>query len=138
MAELKTKKTRQSVKAFLDRIKDEDRRKDCRALVSLMREATGAPPRMWGSSMVGFGEYRYEYASGRTGEWFLTGFSPRKTSLTVYIMSGFGEDETLLQKLGPHTTGKSCLYIKRLSDIHLPTLKKMVRHSVKRMAARGA
>ena len=88
---------------------------------------------MWGSSIVGFGSYHYKYASGREGDSFLTGFSPRKQNLTLYIMAGFDQYEELLKKLGKHTTGKSCLYIKRLENIDLPTLKALIQQSVNHM-----
>lgn len=104
----------------------------------MMERITGEPAKTWGDSIVGFGKRHLVYDSGRELESFYVGFSPRKHNLTVYVMDGFSDYEKLLGKLGKHSTGKSCLYIKRLSDIHLPTLKKMVRHSVKRMAARGA
>jgi hypothetical protein len=93
---------------------------------------------MWGPAMIGFGSYHYKYASGREGDWFLTGFSPRKEALTLYIMSGFSQDDALLKKLGKFKTGKACLYIKKLEDVHLPTLEKLIRRSVKRKAQTGA
>src|SRR3990167_585987 len=114
MAELKTKRNDRSVTAFLDRIADEGKRRDAYAVLALMRQVTKAKPMMWGDSIVGFGRYRYEYGSGRAGEWFLTGFSPRKQSLTLYIMAGFTGYGDLLRKLGKHGTGGSCLYLKRL------------------------
>ena len=128
-AELKTKLTTASVKAFLDGIKDETRRKDAKAVAALMKRATKSPPRMWGSSIVGFGTYHYKYASGREGDWFVAGFSPRKTNLTLYILPDLHLHTANLKKLGTFTTGKSCIYVKRLSDIHLPTLEKMVRQA---------
>jgi hypothetical protein len=91
-----------------------------------MKAATGEPPRMWGSSIVGFGRYAYTYPSGREGEWFVVGLSPRKASLTLYVLPGLHEFQAELPSLGTFTTGKSCIYVKRLSDIHLPTLRKMV------------
>jgi hypothetical protein len=97
-----------------------------------MEEATGSKPTMWGSAIVGFGSQHYKYASGREGDWPVIGFSPRKQNLTLYIMSGFDGQAELLKKLGKHTTGGSCLYIKRLSDIDLSTLKKLIRASVKK------
>lgn len=133
MAELKTKPNKISVEKFLKTIADEQTRSDCKTLVKLMKEATGAEPKMWGSSIVGFGQYHYKYESGREGDWFLTGFSPRKQNLTLYIMAGFAGYAELMEKLGKHATGKSCLYVKRLSDLHLPTLKKLIRGSVKQM-----
>jgi hypothetical protein len=133
MAELKTKPNQQSVVEFLNGIPDELKRKDCFTLLDLMKEITQAEPQMWGDAIVGFGNYHYHYASGREGDWFLTGFSPRKQNLTVYIISGFEQYDTLLRKLGKHTTSKSCLYIKRLDDINLPTLSELVRRSVEHL-----
>lgn len=135
MAELKTKENDQSVDAFLSTIEDAQKQADCRAMVAIMQEATGAAPRMWGDSIVGFGHYHYKYASGREGDWFLTGFSPRKQNLTLYIMAGFDNYEALLGKLGKHTTGKSCLYVKRLADLDMPALKRLVAESVAHMQA---
>ena len=134
MAELKTKPTDQSVEAFLNSLSDEKKRQDSFTLLDLMKKVTGAEPKMWGSSIIGFGDYHYTYASGREGDWFLTGFSPRKQNLTVYITAGFNQYESLLKKLGKHTTGKSCLYIKKLEDIDLPTLKTLIEQSVRHMA----
>lgn len=127
--ELKTKKNAQSVSAFLNAVEDPKKRKDAKQILSIMKEITKAKPVMWGSSIIGFGEYEYKYASGREGTWMRTGFSPRKQNLTVYIMPGytFPKQKALLNKLGPHTTGKSCLYIKDLDEIHLPTLKKIIK-----------
>lgn len=133
MAELKTRPTRQSVTAFIKGIPDARRREDCRAVAVMMEEATGSKPEMWGTSIVGFGRYHYAYASGREGDWFLTGFSPRKQNLTLYIMPGFERYAERMEQLGKYTTGKSCLYIKSLDDIHLPTLKKLIRESVQHM-----
>jgi hypothetical protein len=131
MAEMKTKPTQASVKEFLNQITDKERRDDCFAVVKIMEEITGDKPKMWGPSIVGFGTYHYKYASGREGDWPVTGFSPRKKDLTLYIMMGFEKHTELMQKLGKHSTGKSCLYIKRLSDVHVPTLKKLIKKSVK-------
>lgn len=134
MAELKTKKTKASVSAFLKKISDEQRRKDCQRVLEIMKEATGEEPRMWGSSIVGFGTHKYRYASGREGEWPIIGFSPRKTDLTLYIMRDFEGSESLLAKLGKHKTGKVCLYLKRLDDVEIPVLKKLITKSVAKMA----
>lgn len=131
MAEPKTKPTKASVKEFLNKIPDKERRDDCFAVAKIMEEITGDKPKMWGPSIVGFGTWHYKYASGREGDWPVTGFSPRKRDLTLYLMMGFNKHTELMQKLGKHSTGKSCLYIKRLSDIHLPTLKKLIKKSVK-------
>lgn len=133
MAELKTKPSDDSVRDFIAAIENEDRRRDCQAVLEIMQEATGERPRIWGSGMVGFGSYHYKYASGREGDWFLTGFAPRKNDLTLYIMPGFDRFEALMKKLGKHKTGKSCLYIKRLSDIDPAVLKKLVADSVVHM-----
>ncbi len=133
MTELKTKPNDQSVTAFLNGIAEEKRRHDCYALLELMRQVTGIEPKMWGDRVVGFGSYHYKYQSGREGDWFLTGFSPRKQNLTLYIMAGFDQYEALLEKLGKFTTGKSCLYIKKIEDIDLPTLRELIRQSVEHM-----
>jgi hypothetical protein len=133
MAELKTKPTDQKVEAFLDAIPDAERRRDCYALLGLMKRATRSEPRMWGPSIVGFGSYHYRYASGREGDWMLTGFSPRKRDLTLYIMTGFDDAGDLMARLGKHATGKSCLYIKRLADVDLPTLKTLIQRSVRHL-----
>lgn len=133
MAEPKTKPTKQSVTAFLKSVTDEQRREDAAKLIELMRAATKEDPVMWGPSIIGFGSYRYHYGSGREADWPITGLSPRKQNLVVYVMPGFAEYEDLLAKLGKHTTGASCLYIKRLSDVHLPTLKTLITRSVAAM-----
>lgn len=133
MAELKTKKNDGDVEAFLNGIEDEGRRADSFAVLQLMREVTGAEPRMWGDSIVGFGEYTYRYESGRTGQWMATGFSPRKQALTLYIMPGFGRYEELMDRLGKYKTGKSCLYVKTLEDVDLATLRELVGESFKRI-----
>lgn len=135
MAEPKTIPSDQSVEQFLQGIQDEQKRRDSFRLLELMQQVTQYEPRMWGSSIVGFGSYHYKYASGREGDSFLTGFSPRKQNLTVYIMAGFEQYQELMQRLGKHTTGKSCLYIKRLEDIDLATLKKLVKRSVEHVRA---
>ncbi len=138
MAEPKTKKTEESVEKFLDKIPDDARREDCYAIARMMEDATGEKPKLWGTSLVGFGSYRYKGASGREGDWPLTAFSPRKNELSLYIMTGFGNYQDLMEKLGKHSTGKGCLYIKRLSDVHVPTLKKLIRESVKEMKKKTA
>jgi hypothetical protein len=138
MAELKTKRTRASVGEFVGRLANPDQRRDARALVAVMRRVTKCPPRMWGSSIVGFGAYHYKYDSGREGDWFVTGFSPRKDYLAVYLMAGLHTQRDNLARLGKATTGKSCLYIRRLSDIRLPVLERMIRQSRRELSARGA
>jgi hypothetical protein len=142
MAELKTKPTAASVKQFLANIPDAERRRDCQQVARLMKRVTGAPARMWGPSIVGFGSYHYVYASGREGDWPLTGFSPRKQALVLYIMSGFARHAALVKKLGRIKTGKSCLYVKSLSDLDLAVLEELIEESVaslrKRSTARPA
>lgn len=133
MADLKTQPTEASVSAFLDSIEDEVRRQDSLALFDLMQDVTGEEPVMWGSSIVGFGSYHYKYASGRQGDWMITGFSPRKSALTVYIMPGFEAYEGLLDRLGKFKTGKSCLYLRRLDDVDRDVLRELVRQSVAKM-----
>jgi hypothetical protein len=133
MAELKTKLTQASVEEFLNSIKNDQVRQDCWAIVDIMHAATKAKPQMWGASIVGFGSYHYKYASGREADWILIGFSPRKQNITLYIMAGFKHYDELLARLGKYTHAKSCLYIKRLSDVHLPTLKELVNTSVQHM-----
>ena len=134
MAELKTKETTESVSAFLDKIADEGRRADCRAVVDIMRSVTKEEPRMWGTSIVGFGRYHYNYESGREGEWMITGFSPRKGDLTLYIMGGFDKFSDLMKDLGKYKTAKSCLYIRTLADVDVKILRKLVAKSVKLLA----
>lgn len=129
--EPQTKVTDASVTKFLDGIKDQERRTDCLTVVEMMQQATGAKPRMWGSSIVGFDSYHYVGKSCE-GDWLLTGLSPRKEALTLYIFGGWDKDPSLLQKLGKHSLGKGCLYIKRLSDVHIPSLNRLIQYSVKR------
>lgn len=136
MSTLKTTPNERSVDAFLAGIEDADVRDDCRTIARLMAKATKAEPRLWGSSIVGFGTYEMQYADGHAGTWMLTAFSPRKRNITLYIMSGFAEYDDLLSKLGKHSCGKTCLYIKRLSDVHLPTLKRLIEASVRHMKSR--
>lgn len=135
MAELKTRPTDDDVAAFINNIADEQKRQDSQAILALMQDVTGAEPQMWGDSIVGFGSYHYKYASGREGDWFLTGFAPRKQNLTLYIMAGFEQYDTLLARLGKHKTGKSCLYLKRLADVDPNTLRELIRQSVAHMMA---
>lgn len=128
MAEIKTKPTRKSVRAFLEGISDVRRRSDALVLLDVMKEITRSEPRMWGDSVVGFGSYHYRYASGHEGNIYRIGFSPRKQALVLYIFPGYEDYKDILKKLGPHTIGKSCLYIKRLSDIHIQILKKLLKY----------
>ncbi len=134
MAQLKTTPNTKSVTQFLNSIADETKRRDCKTLLGIMERITKHPPKMWGSSIVGFGSYHYKYASGREGDWFVTGFSPRKQNLTLYIMSGFRRYGGLLEKLGNYKTGKSCLYIKRLDDVDRKVLEQLIAESVAYLA----
>lgn len=126
MAELKTKPNRAGVRKFLGSIEDARKRRDSLTLLGVMEEISGARPTMWGDGIVGFGTYRYRYASGREGEWFVTGFSPRKQALTVYLMCDLAAEQPLLDKLGKYKLGKSCLYIKKLDDIDEAVLRKLI------------
>ncbi len=126
MAQNKTVKSDNSVEKFIESLDDEERKKDCFQVLSMMKELTNEEPKMWVGGIVGFGDYHYTYDSGREGDFFRTGFSPRKQALTLYIMSGFEEYEELLAKLGKHKTCKSCLYIKKLDDIDPEILKEMI------------
>lgn len=134
MAELKTKVNDASVEAFLNTIEDAKKRQDSFTVLELMKEVTGAEPKMWGSSIIGFGDTQYKYATGREGDWFLTGFSPRKQNLTLYITGGFDEHAELMQTLGKHKIGKGCLYINKLSDIDQAKLRELVKRSVAAVA----
>ena len=133
MAELKTRQTKASVTEFLNGITDKQKRADCKAIAKMMREATGKRAKMWGASIVGFDRYDYTYASGRSGTFMMTGFSPRAQNIAVYIMPGFSKFDSHMKKLGKHKTGKSCLYIKRLSDVDEKVLARLIRDSVKEM-----
>ena len=135
MSQQKTIQTADSVEAFLNNIADDQRRKDCFSVLEIMKAATRTEPAMWGTSIVGFGRYRYKYESGTKGEWFLVGFSPRKQDLTLYIVSGLERYPALLKKLGKHKTGKSCLYIKKLEDVDLSTLKQLIKQSLTDLVA---
>lgn len=129
MAELKTQKGGGNVDDFLATIEDERRRQDSRDLVTLMERVTGEEPAMWGPSIIGFGDLRFRYESGREGDWFRVGFSPRKQSLTLYVTDYLQEDDPLLAKLGKFTTGKACIYVKRLEDLDTSVLEDVVRRS---------
>jgi hypothetical protein len=130
MSELKTQRTDASVDAFLNAVEGEGKQADARRLLEIMREITGEEPAMWGPSIVGFGSYTYTYASGRTGDWPVVGFSPRKRNLTVYITDGFEGYDTLLDKLGKHRTGKACLYINKLADVDIEVLRELITQSI--------
>ena len=130
MAELKTKLNDSSVEAFLNAVEDDQKRADSFKLLKMMEEISGEPAKMWGTNIVGFGTYHYVYASGREGDWMLTGFSPRKASISVYLMAGFEEFDDELAGLGKHKVGKGCLYVKTLSDIDEKILRKMIKKSI--------
>jgi hypothetical protein len=129
MAELKTKPTSTSVAAFLEAIDNPSRADDARTIKALMERLTGEKPKMWGPSIVGFGNYHYKYDSGHEGDFFITGFSPRKKALTLYIMPGFGRYDGLMARLGKYKTGKSCLYINKLSDVDMDVLEELIASS---------
>lgn len=129
MAELKTKLNAASVSGFLDSVEDEQKRSDSYTIVKMMERITNCEPKMWGTSIVGFGSYHYKYASGREGDWMKTGFSPRKQNLTLYLMCHTQHFSELLSQLGKYKTGKGCLYIKKLADIDHVVLEKLVSES---------
>lgn len=133
MGELKTKRNDGDVRAFIEAVEHDRRREDGLALLELFDEVTGMKPMMWGDSMVGYGSYHYKSKSGQEGDWFVTGFSPRKQNISVYIMPGFNLLELDLSELGKHKTGRSCLYINKLSDIDLNVLKSLVKESISKM-----
>ena len=130
-ATIKTVENKGSVSGFLKTVADPQRRKDCETVAAMMAAASKAKPAMWGTSIVGFGKQRYKYASGREGDWFTAGFSPRKDSLTLYLMGGFTKNADLMEKLGTYKTGKSCLYIKSLEDVDQKVLEQLIARSVK-------
>ena len=136
MSQLKTTQNEADVNAFLDTVENPRRRADARQVLDLIQAVTGEPPKMWGSSIVGFGSYHYRYASGREGDWPVVGFSPRKQNLVIYIMPGFSDYGELLGKLGKFRTGKSCLYVNKLDDVDLALLEELVRVSVAEMKRR--
>ncbi len=133
MAELKTKPTAASVADFLATVDDPRKRADCKKIAAMMRRATGKRAKMWGPSIIGFGSYHYRYASGQEGDWMITGYSPRKQAITLYIMPGFKQFDSLMKKLGKHKTGKSCLYINKLDDVDEGVLETLITKSVEHM-----
>jgi len=133
MSALKTQQNEGNVIAFLNAVEEKQKREDSLALLDIMKEATGEEPKMWGPSIVGFGKYHYKYESGREGNWFLTGFSPRKQKMSVYIVPGFERFNDLIARLGKYSTGKSCLYFKKLTDIDCDILSQLIRESVEYM-----
>ena len=136
MAELKTKANKASVAGFLSSIENQQKRADCRAIAKMMREATGKRAKMWGAAIVGYDKYDYKYASGRSGTFMITGFSPRAQNISIYIMPGFSKFTVLMKKLGKYKTGKSCLYIKKLDDVDGKVLAKLISESVQVMRRR--
>lgn len=131
--EAKTQPTKESLKSYLSRIDDDARRKDCETVAAIMEKETGEKPVLWGTGIVGFGKYTYKYASGQSGDWPIIAFASRKADITLYVMMGLDSVQELLKKLGKHKSSKACLYIKRLSDVDMPTLKAIVKESVKGM-----
>lgn len=135
MSELKTRPTDQKVSQFIDAVEPDQKRQDCWTIVDMMRGITGSEPVMWGPSIVGFGTYTYINTTKKPAEWPITGFSPRKANLTIYVMPGFSQYDSLMEKLGKHSTGVSCLYVKKLADIDLGVLEEIIRRSVEYMRA---
>ena len=132
MAELKTKLNDASIEDFLNTVEDEQKRKDCFEIVKIMKQVTKEEPKMWGPSIIGFGSYHYKYESGREGDMMQIGFSPRKQNITLYVGLGNNTENPFLKKLGKHTTGKGCLYIKKLADVDKKVLQDLITHSYKR------
>lgn len=130
MSDLKTKPTDQNVEEYLKKVENPTKREDSFKILELMKDITNEEPTMWGDSIIGFGSYHYKYKTGREGDWFVTGFAPRKQNLTLYIMSGFDRYDELLRKLGKHKLGKSCLYINKLKDIDTSILREIVKQSI--------
>jgi hypothetical protein len=138
MAELKTKQNSASVSAFLNKIQEKEKRTDSFELLKVFQQVTKYEPKMWGSSIIGFGNSHYKYESGREGDWFITGFSPRKQNLTLYVMGSFKPHTDLLKKLGKHKTGGGCLYINKMKDVDIKVLKELIKQAVKAAKARQA
>ncbi|MCT4590144.1 MAG: DUF1801 domain-containing protein [Carboxylicivirga sp.] len=130
MAKNKTKPTSGDAHAFIANVENKQRREDAKVVLELMQTVTGKEPVMWGESIIGFGNYTYKYASGRVGDWFIVGFSPRKQSLTIYLMYGFNKVQHLLDKLGKHKTGKGCLYINKLKDVDMEVFRDLITTTV--------
>ena len=130
MSQNKTQPTKSSVTAFLEAVSPPQKREDCRTIATLMQEITGEKPVLWGKSIIGFGDYRYKYASGREGNWFLAGFSPRKNTITLYLFCDLDHPGLSLDKLGTYKRGKGCLYIKKLSDVNLNVLKRLIKKAI--------
>ncbi|HNL65782.1 MAG TPA: DUF1801 domain-containing protein [Ferruginibacter sp.] len=132
----KTTENNDSVAAFVKKITDADRRKDCQAIIDIMEKQSGFPAKMWGSAIIGFGTYHYVYESGREGDAPLVGFSPRKTEFALYLSSEFDKRDELLKQFGKHKTAKACVYVKKLEDVNVDVLKKMISNSIKHTRAK--
>ncbi len=132
--ENKTQPTNAHVQDFLAGITDSQRQADCRTLIMLMQEITEAAPRMWGTTIIGFGDHHYRYASGREGDWFVVGFAPRKQQLTIYLTYGIEQQTDLLARLGKHSLGKACLYLKNLATCDLAVLRELITRAVAQQA----
>ena len=137
MAELKTKLNDASVEDFLNKVEDEQKRKDCFEIIEMMKQVTKEEPKMWGPAIIGFGSYHYKYESGREGDMMQIGFSPRKQNITLYVGLGGETESPLLKKLGKYTTGKGCLYIKRLADVDRKALQELIKDSFKKAHRSG-
>jgi hypothetical protein len=135
-AENKTKPTEVSVRDFVSAIEPERRRNDAQELLTVFASVTGLQPKLWGPSLIGYGTYHYKYESGREGDFFMSGFSPRKTSLVIYTMPGYGDHDALLLKLGKHKLGKSCLYINKLADVKMDVLQEIISEGFETMKAK--
>jgi hypothetical protein len=133
MSDLKTKITKDSVEDYIASLPDEQQRKDCSVLLKMMKKVTGEKPKLWSHGAIGFGTYTYKGASGRTGEWYLTGFSPRKQNISIQLLAGFDHNKDLLKKLGKHKTGAGCLYIRSLEDIDKKTLEGLLVNNLKKL-----
>ena len=138
MAELKTKENSMSVDRFLKAVKDEKKRDECYQIMDWMKKATGKEPKMWGKSIVGFGTYHYKSKSGQEGDWFMTGFSPTKTNISLHLLAGFDNYSDLMENLGKYKTGRGCLYVKTLDDIDTKTLKTLIKKSFAEMKTNQA
>jgi len=134
MKQNKTRATQKSPIDFIQAIEDPQKRADCEKIHKMMSEITGAEGKMWGESIIGYGDYHYKYASGREGDWFITGFSPRKSTITLYLSYGFEENEDIMSGLGKYKTGKACLYLKKLDDVNEASLKKLIKKTVDKVS----
>lgn len=136
MAELKTKPSKNSITQFINQIENKTRKADSKVILKMMQDITKTKATLWGPAIVGFGSYHYKYASGCEGDWMKTGFSPRKSYISVYLLDGFDKYQGLLEKLGKHKRGKSCLNINKLADVDIDILEKLIRKSYQHMTAK--